>query len=129
MYRKGLGVPKSDIKSASLLKEAADQHHLDSLTEYAIALFNGRGVKKDEAEAARYMIRAAWRNSPIAQNRLARMFAAGRGVKHDLVQSMTWHIIGRASGIKDKWLDSKLPLLTATQRKIVYERVRKFARK
>ena len=31
--------------------------------------------------------------------------------------------------IKDKWLDSKLPLLTATQRKIVYERVRKFARK
>ncbi|MCC2097668.1 MAG: SEL1-like repeat protein [Hyphomicrobiales bacterium] len=129
LYRSGRGVPRNDIKAAELLKHAADQHHLIAETEYAIVLFNGKGVKKDEAAAAKYFERAAWRNSPVAQNRLARMYAAGRGVKRDIMQAMKWHIIARASGLKDKWLDDKLPTLTRTQRQLVNEQVRKFATK
>ena len=72
---------------------------------------------------------AAWRNSAVAQNRLARMYAAGRGVKMDIVEAMKWHIIARANGLKDDWLESKLPTLTQTQRQIVDEAVRKFAGK
>ena len=129
LYRTGRGVVKDETRATTMLQQAADQHHIDSLTEYAIALFNGRGVKKDEKASARYMIRGAWRNSPLAQNRLARMYVSGRGVQRDMVQAMKWHIIARSSGVKDKWLEDKLPTLTRTQRKVVDEQVRKFAGK
>lgn len=129
LYRRGAGVLRDDIKSSQFLKQAADRDHLAAMTEYAIALFNGRGVRKDEKGAAVYLIKAAWRNSPIAQNRLARLYVIGRGVKKDIVQAMKWHVIARATGVKDKWLDSKLPTLTRTQRKIVGLQVRKFAGK
>ena len=129
LYRRGNGVTKDDVRATALLKEAADDYHLGAMAEYAIALFNGTGTTKDEAAAATYFTRAAWKNSPIAQNRLARMYAAGSGVKKDMVEAMKWHIIARASGIKDAWLDDQLPFLTRTQREIVDQQVRKFAGK
>lgn len=129
LYRRGLGVEKDDEKATTLLKQAADEYHLGAMVEYAIALFNGVGTPKDEKASAQYFIRAAWKNSPVAQNRLARLYASGRGVKRDMIQAMTWHIIARAGGIKDKWLDDHLPSLTRTQREIVDQQVRKFARK
>ena len=127
MHRRGIGVPFDRIKSTTLLKRAADRHHISAVVQFAIARFNGAGIARDEKDAVRYFIRAAWRNAPIAQNRLARLYASGRGVKKDMVQAMKWHIIARASGIKDKWLDDKLRTLTRTQRKIVDAQVRKFA--
>lgn len=126
-YRSGNGVEKDEAKATALLKQAADQHHLAAMIDYAIALFNGRGTEANEEGAAAYLIRAAWRNAPVAQNRLARMYAAGRGVKLDLVEAMKWHVIARANGLKDEWLDASLPQLTQSQREIVDEAVRKFA--
>ncbi len=126
-YRNGQGVEKDEERATALLKQAADQHHLAAMIDYAISLFNGRGTKADEDGAAAYLVRAAWRNAPVAQNRLARMYAAGRGVKLDLVEAMKWHVIARANGLKDEWLDARLPQLTPSQREIVDEAVRKFA--
>ena len=114
---------------ARLLKFAADRHHIAAEVEYAIALFNGSGIEKDEKAAAQFFIRAAWRNSAVAQNRLARMYAAGRGVRQDDVEAMKWHIIARGNGDKDDWLEDRLPRLTKTQRAVVDEAVRKFASK
>src|SRR5581483_11893911 len=64
----------------------------------AIALFNGTGVPKNEAAAGKYLLDAARRGSPIAQNRLALMYATGRGIKADPVQAGRWHLIARAGG-------------------------------
>lgn len=127
LYRAGQGVAQDDKLAAELLREAADQHHLPAMVDYAITLFNGRGVDPDEPGAASYLLRAAWRNAPVAQNRLARMYVAGRGVRQDLVEAMKWHILARANGLKDEFLDAQLPKLTASQREIVEEAVRKFA--
>ncbi len=127
LYRNGQGVEKDEEEATKLLRAGAEQHHLPAMIDYAISLFNGRGVEADEPGAAAYLIRAAWRNSPVAQNRLARMYVAGRGVKIDLVEAMKWHVLARANGLKDEWLDGKLTQLTPGQREIVEEAVRKFA--
>ncbi|MBM3608226.1 MAG: sel1 repeat family protein [Alphaproteobacteria bacterium] len=119
LYREGLGVEKDLTRAAAILKFAADRHHIAAEVEFAIALFNGAGVDRDEAAAARYFERAAWRNAPVAQN--------GRGVKQDDVEAMKWHIIARSNGVKDDWLEDRLPRLTKTQRALVEEAVRRFA--
>lgn len=129
LHRHGHGVPKDRKRETALLKQAAEGRHLAAETEYAIALFNGTGTGKDEKAAAKWFQKAAWRNSPVAQNRLARLYAAGRGVRRDMVKAMTWHIIARSNGLPDKWLESRLPLLTRTQRELVNQAVRKFAGK
>ena len=126
LYREGTGVIKDRQKATQLLKVAAEDHHLSSLVEYAIALFNGDGVEKDEALAGKFFLRAAARENPIAQNRLARMLANGRGVRLDMIEAMKWHILARASGLKDDYLDGLLNAMSAQQRQNVENAVRRF---
>jgi hypothetical protein len=85
-------------------------------TSYAIALFNGTGVEKNEAAAIALFRKAARRGSPIAQNRLARILAAGLGVKSDPVAATKWHLIAKKAGISDIWLDDFVGDLPAEQR-------------
>ena len=54
-------------------------------SEYAIALFNGTGVAKNEAAAGTYLRRAANSGNPVAQSRLAFMYATGRGLPANAV--------------------------------------------
>src|SRR6516162_2577918 len=44
----------------------------------------GRGVPRDEVEAARWYYRAAQQGSAEAQNNLGAMYAEGRGMRQDL---------------------------------------------
>jgi hypothetical protein len=44
----------------------------------------------------------------------------------DLVEAMKWHLLARAAGIQDAWLDGRLTELTASQRTAVEEAVRRF---
>jgi TPR repeat protein len=60
-------------------------------------------------------LQAARRGSPIAQNRLARILAAGRGVPADPVEAAKWHLIARARGESDVWLEGFLQQLTPEQ--------------
>lgn len=126
LYREGTGVPRDRAESVKWLRRAAEERHIAAMVEFGVALFNGDGVEKDEAGAARYFGKAAQANSPVAQNRLARLYVAGRGVKADPVEAMKWHILARANGIRDEWLDSRLPSLTPPQRLAVEEAVQRF---
>ncbi|HKH34949.1 MAG TPA: sel1 repeat family protein, partial [Beijerinckiaceae bacterium] len=60
--------------------------------------------------------RAAGRGNPIAQNRLARLYAVGRGVPKNLVESAAWHLLASARGLTDAWLDQTLTILPAEER-------------
>ena len=60
-----------------------------------IMLFNGRGVQKDEAVAARWFPEAADADNPLAQVRLARLFAEGRGVEKDPAEAARWYLIAK----------------------------------
>jgi TPR repeat protein len=92
-------------QAVGLLQRAAQAGNLDATVEYAIAMFNGVGTTKDEAAAAALFLKAARRGSAIAQNRLARVLSAGRGMPVDAVQAMKWHIVAKAGGAGDLYLD------------------------
>jgi hypothetical protein len=90
-------------------------------------LFNGVGVAKDEAEAAKLFLKAAAKNNPIAQNRLAHLYATGRGVPLDPVQAAAWHRFAKAAGIEDAPLDALTASLSKEQMAKVEQAVRRQA--
>jgi hypothetical protein len=52
-------------------------------------------------------------------NRLARLLVAGRGVEKNVVEGMKWHLLARAVGLNDEWLDQTLGTLSLSQRQQV----------
>ena len=62
----------------------------------------------------------------VAQDRVARLYATGRGIHKDLVEAMKWYLIARAGGEKDDWLDSVLGTLTPEQKVAVETEVREY---
>ena len=116
LYKEGRGVAKDPVEAAKLMAAAAAADYTDAQVEYAIALFNGNGVAKDEAASAILMRKAALKGSPIAQNRLARLLATGRGLAANPVEAAKWHLIARAGGITDLWLDGFLQQIKPTER-------------
>jgi len=79
-------------------------------------LFKGHGVAVDEARAAKLFRLAAEQGNPIAQNRLARLYANGVVVKADPMQAAKWHLLARSAGVSDFNLDIVLSKLTKEQR-------------
>lgn len=125
LYKEGRGVAKDAKTSVEWLRRAAAEHVVAAEVELGVAYFNGEGVEQNESLAASFFRRAAAANNPIAGNRLARILALGRGLQQDLVEAMKWHILARAAGINDEWLDSQLVNLTPRQRLAVDEAVKK----
>jgi TPR repeat protein len=126
LYKQGKGVPHDDAQAAEWLKRAADDHNAAGMVEYAIMLFNGEGIGRDETAGAHLMLKAAARNNPVAQNRIARILAAGRGLPKDMIEAMKWHLLARAGGLKDGWLDSQLAGLSNQEKQAVEEAVRRY---
>jgi uncharacterized protein len=104
-YKDGRGVPIDLQESTKWLGRAAEAGDAQAEVEYGIALFNGTGIAKNEAAAATYLTKAAQKGNPIAQDRLALMYATGRGIKADPVQAGRWHLIARAGGDNDTFLE------------------------
>jgi hypothetical protein len=102
----GRGVPKDMHEAVQLWARAALADNIDAQVEYAIALFNGDGVDRDEAAAATLFRKAAKHGSAIAQDRLARILADGLGLPADPVEATKWHLISRAGGETDLELDT-----------------------
>ena len=96
--------------------EAARNGHVGAQVEYAIILFNGRGVPKDEETAARWLQQAANSDNPLAQTRLARLYAEGRGVKANPEQAARWYQIAKAKGFTDEFMESWMLRQSATTR-------------
>jgi hypothetical protein len=87
------------------MQQATVGGNVDAMVEFAIAQFNGEGTNKDEAAAARLFLKAAQLGSPVAQNRLARILMAGRGMPADPTGAVKWHVIAKAGGAGDPDLD------------------------
>jgi TPR repeat protein len=126
LYREGRGVPQDIKEAARWLRMAADDHIAAAEVELGIMTFNGEGAPKDEAAAAKLFLRAAVRNNPVAMNRLARLYASGRGVGKNPVEAVKWHLLARAVGLQDEYLDGVMNNLTAAERAEVEDAVKKF---
>jgi hypothetical protein len=79
-------------------------------------LFKGQGIAVDEKRAAKLFRLAAEQGNPVAQNRLARLYANGVVVKADPVQAAKWHLLAREAGVSDFSLDIVMSKLTKEER-------------
>jgi TPR repeat protein len=77
---------------------AALADNADAQVEFGIALFNGDGVTKNEQAAAVIFRQAALHGNGVAQDRLARILAEGRGAPKNPVEATKWHLISKARG-------------------------------
>ena len=117
LYARGLGVGRDPAEAVRWFLRASRNGSINGTVEYAIALFNGVGTTKNEAIAARFFRHAAADGNAIAQNRLARLYATGRGVPRNLVEAAAWHLVASGQGLSDSWLDAQLNDLPAQDRK------------
>ena len=92
-------MPKDTVEAVRLLAMASLADNTDAQLEYAIALFNGTGVAKDERMAAVLLAKAARKGNPVARDRLANILAVGRGVQANPVLAIKWHIVAKAGGV------------------------------
>src|SRR4029450_10847640 len=76
----GRGTPKNQTGGGGRVREPPSlADNVDAEVEYAIALYNGSGTPKNQPAAVALLRKAARQNSPIAQNRLARVLVGGQG--------------------------------------------------
>jgi len=119
-------VEKNLPEAARLLRAAAMVDNLDAEVEYAIALFNGTGTPKDVPTAIALFSRASRQNSPIAQNRLARILIDGLGVPVDKINGFKWHLIAKTAGNGDPDLDAQFAQLSPDDRKKAEDAAKKW---
>jgi TPR repeat protein len=77
----------------------------EAKVEYAIALYNGDGIQRNQPVAVTLFHQAALKNNPVAQNRLAHILASGQGAPTDPVAATKWWLISKAAGETDLALD------------------------
>jgi TPR repeat protein len=117
MLREGKGVPQDIKEAAHWLRRAADGGIVAGQVEYAIMLFNGEGVPKDETGAVKILLIAAAHGNPIAQNRIAHLYAIGRVLERDLARAAAWNSFAKAAGLDDPELDLATANLTLEERR------------
>jgi TPR repeat protein len=95
---------------------AAVADYTDAEVEYAIALYNGDGVTRNQEAAAALFHKAAMKNNPVAQNRLAHILSSGIGAPANPVEAVKWHLISKARGETDIGLDDFVAKLDPDKR-------------
>jgi hypothetical protein len=74
-------------------KKAAIQYALGN--QY----YHGRGVQKNDAEAARWYCLAAKQGHALAQNSLGNMYRYGEGVSPNYTEAVTWYLLAAAQDL------------------------------
>ncbi len=85
----------------------------DARAELVIGLkyLSGDGVPADNAQAARWLERAAQRGNAVGQNHLGALYQNGRGITRDIAQAKHWYEAAAAQG--DRHAMSNLAMLYA----------------
>jgi TPR repeat protein/AcrR family transcriptional regulator len=85
----------------------------DARAELVVGLkyLSGDGVTADDAQAARWLERAAQHGNAVAQNHLGALYQNGRGVARDTAEAKRWYEMAAAQG--DRHAMSNLAVLYA----------------
>ena len=73
------------------LRTAAEQGDAKSQFKLAMAYLQGRAVRQDYAEAAKWMRKAASQGLAEAQHNLGKMYGEGKGVTQDYAKALQWY--------------------------------------
>ena len=77
-------------RAADLLRQAAEQGHLEAMLHLGFVYEYGNGIAKDPGEAFRWFRKAAEQGLAPAQDRVAYCYDKGFGVERDLDQAIAW---------------------------------------
>src|SRR5882762_5340089 len=72
------------------LKEMAAAGDVKSQVQLGLTFLTGDGVRKDDAEAVKWLRKAADQDNPVAERYLAEMYFKGRGVPADNAEAAKW---------------------------------------
>jgi hypothetical protein len=108
MYATGIGTDPNAFEAARWIGKAAAAGHPEAQLDYAVILFRGHGVPVDVKSGAKYFKQAAEKGLATAQNRLARCYNHGAGVRQDFLEAAKWNYIAKAGGVVDEALDAIL---------------------
>jgi TPR repeat protein len=81
-----------------------------------VLVLRGEGVQQNDKIGAQWLLVSARRGNIIAQNRIARLYAFGKGVAADPVEAMKWNILASRQGRNDAELDTALSKLSDAQK-------------
>lgn len=130
IYAEAKGVAfGDDNKARGWLEKAARGGLGAAQVDLGIWLANGRGGAKDVVQARQWFVRAAVQRNRVAQNRLARIYAYGSGVKADPILGSAWHIVSRRAGFSDTELDRFFQSLEEIDRKRALEAANQLSRR
>ena len=104
LYSTGTGVANDAWEAARWLRKAANAGHTEAELQFAVVLFAGLGTAPDQELGAKLFRSAADKGVPLAQNRLGRCYAYGKGVQLNLVEAAKWHLIAKTNGLDDEVL-------------------------
>ena len=80
------------------MRKAGDQGDDFAQVRLGYMYAEGRGVKRDEAEAVKWYRKAAEQGIVLAQSKLGLMYAQGQGMIQDYVQAYMWAILAGERG-------------------------------
>jgi TPR repeat protein len=80
------------------LRAAAEQGDALAQLDLGARYYEGRGIARDDAEAAKWFRRAALQGLAPAQFNLGNMYAVGLGVPKDLATAYIWLNVSAARG-------------------------------
>jgi TPR repeat protein len=77
-------------KAIADLREIAYAGNVNAQVQLGVIYLRGDGAPKDDAEALKWLQKAADQDNPIAERYLAEMYFKGRGVPADILQAAKW---------------------------------------
>ena len=77
-------------KAITDLKEIAYAGDINAQVQLGVIYLRGDGVARDDAEAVKWLRKAADQDSPLAERYLAEMYFKGRGVPADNAEAAKW---------------------------------------
>jgi TPR repeat protein len=93
----GMGA-QAEEPSAALVEQAAAQGDAKAQARLGAMYLLGRGVEKDEQQAAGWMLKAANQGNVEAEVIVAAMYDRGLGVKNDVKTATQWYEKAAAQG-------------------------------
>ena len=80
-------------------------------------------LRDDARLSAATLARTLGVSRATVQNRIARLYASGRGVQKNLVEAAAWNLAAAGQGLSDAWLDQAVTGLSKDE-KVRAERLR-----
>src|SRR5579863_8487504 len=77
-------------KAIADLREIAYAGNVNAQVQLGVIYLTGDGVPKDDAEALKWLQKAADQDNALAERYLAEMYFKGRGVPADIAQAARW---------------------------------------